>query len=63
MKRTRNDYGCLFLGKGQVIEKGIRGMARKQRSDFLRHVSKKVSLMSNSWGFPSSPVGSSQSKL
>ncbi|THU51477.1 hypothetical protein C4D60_Mb06t31450 [Musa balbisiana] len=33
------------------------------RSDFLRHVIEKVSLMSNSWGIPSSPDGSSQSKL
>ncbi|URE09025.1 hypothetical protein MUK42_27901 [Musa troglodytarum] len=31
------------------MEKGIRGMARRQRSDFLRHVIEKVSLMSNSW--------------
>ncbi|THU51475.1 hypothetical protein C4D60_Mb06t31430 [Musa balbisiana] len=46
-----------------VMEKGIRGMARRQRSDFLRHVIEKVSLMSNSWGIPSSPDGSSQSKL
>ncbi|URE09199.1 hypothetical protein MUK42_21979 [Musa troglodytarum] len=62
-KHDDDDTGKDYWEEMHFMEKGIRGMARRQRSDFLRHVIEKVSLMSNSWGIPSSPVGSSQSKL